>query len=231
MKKLLIAATALSSLVIFANAAKAADPVDMTYDWSGAYIGLQGGYLAANVDMEDRSAGGAIIAQSTPDFDGGFGGLHLGYNMQLTSIVLGLETEINAVGAGSGFETARNAGGLPIPPNQHKASLDWSGSTRLRAGFAADRFLPFITAGVAYGGLNSLFDHAADNASVDKTMVGLTVGAGLDYAVTDALILGVEYRYTDYGTVKANNFPFFPTERQKVKLETNDIRVTASFKF
>lgn len=33
-------------------------------------------------------------------------------------------------------------------------TLDWSGSVRARAGYAVDRFLPFVTGGVAFGLVN-----------------------------------------------------------------------------
>jgi outer membrane immunogenic protein len=229
MKKLLIAATTISSLVTFANTASAADPVDITYDWSGAYVGVQGGFLAANTNIENRNLG-VINAQSTPDFDGFFGGAHLGYNLVLTNVVLGLETEVNFADGSSGFETARNAGGVPIPPNQHRAGLDWTGSTRVRAGFTADQFLPFLTAGIAYGGVDAFLDHTGGDNPIKKTMVGWTAGAGLDYAITDAWVLGFEYRYTDYGSV-TKQFPGFPNERSRLKLQSNDFRLSASFKF
>ena len=40
---------------------------------------------------------------------------------------------------------------------------------------------------------------APQSASEDSILTGWTVGAGLDYAVTDAIMVQVEYRHEDFG--------------------------------
>jgi outer membrane immunogenic protein len=106
--------------------------------------------------------------------------------------------------------------------------LEWFGSARLRAGYAFDRFLPFVTGGVAIGRYSGTENGTLENS---ENMVGWTAGAGLEYAVTDNLIARVEYRYSDYGR-KSQPAPFsFEGQQARLDLTTNDVRVGLSYKF
>ncbi|WP_375624595.1 MULTISPECIES: porin [unclassified Bartonella] len=113
----------------------------------------------------------------------------------------------------------------------------WSGATRVRVGFAAvDRILPYFAGGIAYTQLqvvDSLKAEGADGAEIasakvfdaSKTMVGFTVGGGVDFAMTDNVLLRAEYRYSDFGK-KA-----FVKDGNKVAYKTNDFRVGVAYKF
>jgi outer membrane immunogenic protein len=95
------------------------------------------------------------------DFDDGFvvGG-QLGVNWQFNNFVDGAE------GDGSFTDWG---------------NTDAVGTVRLRAGFALDRFMPYITGGAAFG----------DD-------IGWVAGGGVQYALTDNLALGVEYLHYDF---------------------------------
>ncbi|WP_375641589.1 MULTISPECIES: porin [unclassified Bartonella] len=113
----------------------------------------------------------------------------------------------------------------------------WSGATRVRVGFAAvDRIMPYVAGGIAYTQLQIvgfLKAEGADGAEIasakvfdqSKTMVGFTVGGGVDFAMTDNVLLRAEYRYSDYGK-KA-----FVKDGDKVAYKTNDFRVGVAYKF
>ena len=97
------------------------------------------------------------------DFDDGFvvGG-QIGVNWQFNNFVLGAE--------GDGSFT------------------DWGdtnavGTARLRGGLGLGRFLPYVTAGVAFQ---------------DFDDVGWTAGGGVEYAITDNVTAGVEYLHYDF---------------------------------
>ncbi len=93
----------------------------------------------------------------------------------------------------------------------------WAGATRVRVGFAAaDRIMPYVAGGVAYTQLEAAFGQvkvndkvfSADASDEIATMVGFTVGGGIDFAMTDNVLLRAEYRYSDYGKKK-----FFAKEK------------------
>ncbi|WP_375649522.1 porin [Bartonella sp. OT172YNZD] len=114
----------------------------------------------------------------------------------------------------------------------------WSGATRVRIGFAAvDRIMPYFAGGIAYTQLQSTHSvkvmAKADGVEIasakfldkTKTMVGFTVGGGVDFAMTDNVLLRAEYRYADFGK-KA-----FVKDEDKTAYKTNDFRVGVAYKF
>ncbi len=61
-----------------------------------------------------------------------------------------------------------------------KTSDDWLGTVRGRLGYAADRFMPFVTGGVAFGDVKA---STPGFGSATNTQAGWTIGAGLEFAV------------------------------------------------
>ncbi|MBA9083052.1 MULTISPECIES: outer membrane protein [Bartonella] len=110
----------------------------------------------------------------------------------------------------------------------------WSGATRVRLGFAFDRIMPYVAGGVAYSQIKASVAQRAEGASVEtaledlsgsKTLVGYTLGAGVDFAMTDSVILRAEYRYSDFGKKS------FINDNVEVDVKTNDFRVGVAYKF
>lgn len=113
----------------------------------------------------------------------------------------------------------------------------WSGATRVRVGFAAvDRIMPYVAGGIAYAQVqrvdsvkvtdeNNTDIGTATISDASKTMVGFTIGGGIDFAMTDNVLLRAEYRYSDYGK-KA-----FVKDGDKIAYKTNDFRVGVAYKF
>jgi outer membrane immunogenic protein len=155
-------------------------PPDVTYNpepafsWTGLYLGGLAGYGWGNVDTD------------TGDFDadGFLGGVYTGYNYQFPSnVVIGIEGDVTY------HDQEGSGGGV-------SANTDWNGTLRPRLGYAFDRFMPYITGGLAVGNVE-----ASDATSSDSgTAVGWTAGAGVETAITDNVTARVEYRYTDLGS-------------------------------
>ena len=58
--------------------------------------------------------------------------------------------------------------------------MRWNGAARIRAGYAVDRFLPYVAAGLSYGKYKlSVWDEEGSMLDVSKTRTGWTIGAGL----------------------------------------------------
>src|ERR1700748_131454 len=109
MKRLAVAASVISVLSISAASAYAADlaarpytkapPMMAAYDWSGFYIGANGGYGSPNTSLdidnnfrEPRSPG---VAEGCNRADGGLAGGQIGYRWQTGALVAGLEAQGN----------------------------------------------------------------------------------------------------------------------------------------
>ncbi|WP_375707275.1 outer membrane beta-barrel protein [Bartonella sp. AA1HLJMS] len=113
----------------------------------------------------------------------------------------------------------------------HTLKQKWTGATRVRVGFSTGRVMPYIAGGVAYGQFQDIlstvitggepFNRTSD---VTKTMIGYTLGGGVDFAMTDHLVVRAEYRYSDFGKRKFK-------DEIEVKYKTNDFRAGIAYKF
>lgn len=211
------------SLSLLASSAFAADAIveeaTPVFSWTGGYLGLQAGYAWGNGYLDQIGGPGFV----DPDPDGFLGGVYGGYNYQMSNnIVIGAELDIvyaNVDGSGEIFLAPGSPSGF-----EATEELNWSGAARLRLGYAVDRFLPYIAGGVAFGDVE--VRSSQGGPSFSDTFTGWTIGLGLDYAVTDNLLLRGEYRYTDFGSESFGN----PVNAD-VDLKTNEVRVGIAYKF
>jgi outer membrane immunogenic protein len=238
MKSLLIACSILAFGVTSAVAADLAPqsvepvvPVALPFSWTGFYVGAQAGYAWGDSKASYPIAGPAGFLDLDPD--GGFGGVYAGYNYEFSNgLVVGLEGDVN-YGSVTGKDIYHVVGGGVLAGDNGKGKLSWFGSARARIGYAWDRFLPYIAGGVAVGDYkNTLFagTNSTFNGSYSNTQTGWTVGAGLEYAVTDNIIARIEYRYTDYGS-ESDTAATQPLSIHTTDLKTNDVRIGVSYKF
>ncbi|WP_375678654.1 MULTISPECIES: outer membrane beta-barrel protein [unclassified Bartonella] len=118
----------------------------------------------------------------------------------------------------------------------HTFKQNWGGATRVRIGFAADRFMPYLAGGIAYGQFQDTVSISVKDedgrvvssknlADETKTMIGYTLGGGVDFSLLDNVIVRAEYRYSDFGKKK------FAKEKLQVNYKTNDFRVGVAYKF
>ncbi|OCW59012.1 outer membrane protein [Hoeflea olei] len=173
--------TLLASCFLLASAvlpAMAADDIvtQPGFDWSGAYVGVDGGY--SWFEGADSFGGQA-------DFDGFLGGLHVGYNVMFDNILLGAEVDgaITNADVTSVFNI--------------ETSANWLTSARIRAGFAADRVLFYATGGVSAGGLE--LTNIGPGITDKNTHVGWVIGAGVEAFVTDTISARLEYQHHEFG--------------------------------
>lgn len=141
--------------------------------WQGAYAGA-----VATYGFSGDTNG---LVGPEVDRDGFAGSGFAGYNMQSNNLVYGVEGDLGY----SGIEGSENGqtveGGL-------------NGSIRARVGVAVtDRALVYATA----GGAAERTEVSNELGSDEQTLLGYTVGAGVDAKLTDQVFGRVEYRYTD----------------------------------
>jgi outer membrane immunogenic protein len=159
MKKLgLYLAAGLAGLVV-ASAAQSADlpqsvlkaaPAARAGDWTGFYLGVQGGGGWGRAKQTDI----IVLPFDTGwyDLSGGFVGATWGYNWQVGNTVVGFESDAawsNIRGSTDGAN-ALNGPCFGVTP-QCTAKLQAFGTDRLRLGYVYDRWLPFIAGGMAWG--------------------------------------------------------------------------------
>ncbi len=214
MKKILLASVALFG---FAGAASAADlpirsapPAPIVaavpvFTWTGFYVGVNAGYGWVS---DDRIVD-PVFGFTGGDDEGGFvGGGQIGYNYQIGSFVVGLETDIQYADLGTRYRF--NAA---IPGYEEDDSDDWFGTVRARAGVAFDRALIYATGGFAY----------ADDAT------GWTVGGGLEYAFTNNLTAKIDGLYVNLE--RDDNFVSPTATGGSDESEFGVVRAGLNFKF
>lgn len=221
-------------VALLSGAASAADPrgvalppapeLPALYSWTGIYAGIQGGYAWGSNRVRIGAPLGAFAPTSIQiDDDSAFGGAHAGFNYQFGSVVLGLEGDIEAVNSRSRFASAGLVG---------RVSQDWQGAARARIGFAFDRLLVYAAGGASFTEYERrIFDAAGFGERLTSARTGWNVGAGINFAFTDNLILGAEYRYTDFGRNRFASYGAFPGLTGSQEFSTHSARASVAYKF
>jgi opacity protein-like surface antigen len=125
--------------------------------------------------------------EGTIDADGFVGGVHAGYNLQAERLVIGIEGDVEASDVDGDTDALVIKGDVPFATQAKE--YDWLASIRLRAGYAMDSVLFYATGGVAFAGVDMSFDipNVDFRESETETAFGITVGGGIEFALTDNL--------------------------------------------
>ncbi|KQW29163.1 hypothetical protein ASE36_11930 [Rhizobium sp. Root274] len=178
------AAYAADAISTVPEAPVAADIGQRGFEWTGGYAGIQGGY--GWLDGHFETAG---LNPLDGNFDGGSLGAFAGFNKQFSNnVVLGIEGD---------FDHNWNEQDLTTLFGTFTGTADWQGSVRGRLGYSFGRALVYASAGWAAAHVDA---ELVGVASTSETYNGYTVGAGVDYAVTDRIFGRLDYRYTDFGS-------------------------------
>ncbi len=230
---------------LYAGAAQSADlpiarypstipfPVPPAFTWTGFHVGLNAGAALAGSDRARYSEGqgfiglatGALAAFERKREQVGFvGGGQLGYDVQMGSVVLGAETDLQYTDLqrrriGTGAFTGVPNGFSDTDRLAARTRFDYLGTARVRIGvLPTERVMLYATGGLAYGDV-SLRTSYADTVtgsgfpaggivipyagSRSTTQVGYVVGGGVEYAFTDRLSGKIEGLYADLGRIRA----------------------------
>ena len=205
MKKLALAAAAISAL--FTGTASAADlaarpytkappMVAAVYDWSGFYIGANGGWGTSHNCWTNTAVGGVPFppaSEGCHDADGGTVGGQIGYRWQAGAWVFGLEAQGNwADFRGSNVSLL----GAPLV---NRSKIDAFGLFTGQIGYATNNVLFYVKGGAAVTSnsyrVNNVVGGALAGVTGDDTRWGGTIGAGLEYAFAPNWSVGVEYNH------------------------------------
>jgi outer membrane immunogenic protein len=215
MKKLLLATVALIAMGIAAPASAAdlaarpyyrAAPIaiPMLYDWSGFYIGANGGYGWSRqcIDITAFNNGPFDFAEGCKNAGGGIVGGQVGYRWQAGTWVFGLEAQ----GDWANLRNERES--LLFPGNTWKSNINALGLFTGQVGYAWNAALLYVKGGAAVANQRfDIFDTATGIgiAQAQRTRWGGVVGVGLEFGFAPNWTAGIEYDYL-FRTNESNTF-------------------------
>jgi outer membrane immunogenic protein len=219
---------------------------DVAYDWTGVYGGVHAGFIQANinVDARTRPIEGEAIDRLTlsyeRDFDGFVGGALGGVNFQAGNFVFGLDMDFGGVAAEDGEGTAHGKstiGGEVIEEDiRFQHGMDWNAHVRGRLGFAMDRVFVYGAGGLAIADFDVKSNRGLQtDQDIDDGghATGWSAGGGLEYAMTENLLVRAEYLHDDYTEERGICVTIAGDCNDNVRVDfTNNIfRVGVSWKF
>jgi outer membrane immunogenic protein len=235
------------------------------FTWTGFYIGANAGGIWETGKTNSTFYAGGFPFLTTSNSNrlgsgssGFIGGGQAGYNWQSGALVFGVETDFDGTslsksGSSSGLPFSGLSPAYALYTNDYLIShestrLSWLGTTRGRVGFVAtpdNRLMIYGTGGVAYGGGKvdySVYDayHGLGwTGEKNSTRFGWTIGAGVEYAITDHITIKGEYLYANLGNNTLTAAPslvastVFPGTyaSTKVNYEASIFRAGVNYKF
>ena len=212
MKKFLLGAVGLFAIGVAAPAV-AADlpaqtyskaPVMMPafYDWSGVYVGVNGGWGTESRCFDSISPAGTFIAaDGCHDTSGAVAGGQVGYRWQSSSWVFGMEAQ------GDWADLRGSSVSIINPANINRSRMDAFGLFTGQVGYAWNTALLYLKGGAAVvADRNDVLSGGvvAATSSGDNRWGG-TVGGGLEFSFAPNWSAAVEY---DHLFIANNNTNF-----------------------
>ena len=222
-----------------------------SFSWAGFYVGGQVGESWSNGSFErevearkrDFPEEWVVMPSLITEFtsksinggkfiSGGYGG----YNWQLpNNIVFGIDADIALTNNTRKSNETAPFGESRIDGYNYKIEQNWSATVRGRIGYSYNRILPYIAGGVAVTDIKYSQRYFGDVRHIDfddrdsktRTITGWSIGAGVEYAMTDHFIIRTEYRHIDYGD---RDFVVDYRDRH-MELKANDFRFGVAHKF
>jgi outer membrane immunogenic protein len=180
------------------------------YNWTGFYLGVNGGGGWGRSTW-DRTG--------NLDLSGGVIGGTAGFNWQTGQVVLGIEGDVDWSGV-SGTTSAFCAAGCAT-------RNDWLDTVRGRVGYAFDRFLPYLTGGLAVGDIKAT---TPGFSGANQTNLGWTVGAGMEAAIVGNWSAKAEYLHVDLGNFNCG-LSCGPATPDNVSLSADLVRGGVNYRF
>jgi outer membrane immunogenic protein len=215
-KRILLAGATV--LALAATQPAVAQPMPI-FNWSGFYIGINGGYSWGQTrhffDFIPRDAG-------TWNVSGGLLGGTIGVNWQApgSAVVWGIEGDLAWSGIKGDFK------GVGCNSGNCYTDIRWLSTVRGRLGWAANTLLWYLTGGLAIAQVDAGVFNSPDVAT--KTRTGWTIGTGLEMTFAPNWSVKAEYLYVDFGDVV--NYTV-GTGLTFVKLHTHIARVGLNWRF
>lgn len=207
MKKVLLASACLFALAAPASAAdlaarpytKAPVAVASVYNWSGFYLGVNGGGASSRNCWDLNAVAGVAIpvtSEGCHNATGGLVGGQVGYRWQATNWVFGLEAQ----GDWADLKGSNTSSPAALAPLVNQTKIDAIGLFTGQVGYAWNNVLWYVKGGAAvthnkYDGL--LAGVTLDSAS--ETRWGGAVGTGIEFGFAPNWSVAIEYDHLFMG--------------------------------
>lgn len=187
--------------------------------WTGLYAGVKAGYGSGGVKSGAGEYDPAFpFPPTSMDIDGRGLGVVAGYHWQRPNLLLGVEMDVLDMnmknsstiysdpipGLVNGCDATRAS--CPMHIEQQVKTLY---TARLKVGHAAERYVVYGTAGIAVGEVERSMHETIQYwgptgawGSARRKSVGWALGGGLDYALTQNILLQTQLLYVDLGKEK-----------------------------
>jgi outer membrane immunogenic protein len=161
-------------------------PIAAIYDWSGFYIGVNGGGGSAHTTWDFVGIG----TEGSHNATGGTVGGQIGYRWQTGQWVFGVE------GQGNWADFSGDNISNIFPGDRNRTRINSFGLITGQVGYAWNNVLAYVKGGAAVVGDKFDVYSTATGAllgSTSQTRWGGTVGAGLEFGFAPNWSVGVEY--------------------------------------
>jgi outer membrane immunogenic protein len=202
------------------------------YSWDGFYVGGNVGGIRNQHEFDPIAgvplfppflqslqpfviieARNATLPGATTEAQSFTGGGQLGVNWQINQVVVGVETDFNAMRLTNTAVASVSEIHGGVFTARYEATTNWVGTTRVRLGFAWDNLLVYGTAGMAYSPTRLVtnllrdeprpsvinLDGPVGGSDSSGVQVGWVAGIGGEWGLTPSLSVGIEYRHVDLG--------------------------------
>ncbi len=224
MKAILLSTVSAATLLTIALSAQAADlpprpmapayapvAVQQVYNWTGLYVGVNGGYGWGKQDPFNLITN--RFDTFSTDLSGGVVGGTLGAQIQAGHVVLGLEADIDWANIKGSTVSNPTIGGVALGAVNAQTNIDWESTVRARVGYASNNWLIYGTGGLALLGAKTALTPVTGGANCGTIIVGcsgsnrqagLALGGGLEYGFTPELSAKLEYLYISAASLEVS---------------------------
>lgn len=209
-------------------------------DWTGAYAGLNAGYIWGDAtttdDVKDWGKDPKFVGPFNNSVGGFVGGGTLGYNFQVGRFVVGPEIDLDYADLSGSIKTPSSQSG-----NHQNISLDggFLGTFGARAGFLIDP----ATLIYAKGGFALYTGEATQTTTAEgyqthgtDTFTGFVVGGGVERKLTENVSLKIEFQHYEFSTetgdqTSLTDAPIGHVYENHTDLTADSVRVGLNYKF
>lgn len=231
-------------------------PAPAGLDWSGFYFGGQGSYVIGEtkfsnnikplvadmlrlttLESEQHVSDWPVITQAGAAHSTGYGGF-VGYNTRWEDVILGLE--LNYTSTNYDNRASGSISRIVTLSDQFEYDVTVIGQSRMqvtdimtlrgRGGYAFGQFLPYLTAGLAFGRANysdtailqwttnyigsavpaptnpcpTLCTDSETRSKNNAIAYGFAFGAGVDVAIAPHVFLRADYEFTQFTNINTS---------------------------